>query len=52
MTVEKNIEEIKEEIKDKWIEVSKEHKKMSVAKKIQKIIEIPLEDIKNIMVQY
>ena len=41
--------QISKEIKIKWNNLSREHKKMSVERRIQKIIDIPLQDVKNIM---
>jgi hypothetical protein len=40
---------IAREVEDKWERVLQKHKKLSIEKKIQKIIHIPLKDVKNIM---
>ena len=45
------VTKIAQEVKDKWAKVLLDHKKLSIEKKIQKVIHIPLEDVKNIIVE-
>ena len=45
-----DIKKVTEDIKIKWIKISRENKQMSIEKRIQKIVNIPLEDVKNLMV--
>ena len=40
---------ITQEVKNKWKRVLQKHKKLSIEKKMQKVIHIPLKDVKNIM---
>jgi len=45
------VDKVAQEVKDKWAKVLHDHKKLSIEKKIQKIIDIPLKDVKNIIVE-
>ena len=44
-----DIKKVTEDIKIKWLKSSRENEKMSLEKRIQTIVDIPLEDIKNLM---
>jgi len=45
------IDKVAKEVKDKWAKVLRDHKKLSIEKKMQKVIHIPLKDVKNIIVE-
>lgn len=50
--MDETINRVTQEIKDKWEQVSKEYEKLPIEQKIQKIIHIPLKDVKNILIGY
>lgn len=43
------VEDLAQEIKDKWNSLAKTHKNISVEKRIQKIVNIPIKDIRNLI---
>ena len=47
--MESTLRKITKDVKTKWVKISKNDKKFAIEEKIQKIINIPLEDIKNII---
>lgn len=45
------VEKVAKEIQDKWEKISRDNKKLSIEQKIQRVIHIPLRDVKNIIVE-
>ena len=45
------ITKVTQEVKEKWNKVLRDHKELSIERKIQKVIDIPLKDVKNIIIE-
>ena len=43
------VDRVKKEVKDKWEQVLRDYENLPIEKKIQRVIHIPLQDVKNIL---